>query len=169
MPQLRNLKLAHSVLLEKRFTILLLIRTDHYWSFIQDNIIRGKGPTTQMSELCYLLSGPLPTMVSEAISSALLQIISVITNEPNEADIEHFWSIEAVGTETSTSSPDMAFLQRYQQSFISETSYVAKFPWRENKPYLLFNFTVWIRKTFALVSKFKKTPELLKAYKKIIT
>ena len=44
--------------------------------------------------------------------------------------MKHFWSIEVVGTETSTTSPDMTFLQTNQQSSISQTSdgvYVASF------------------------------------------
>jgi len=168
MPHLRK-KLAHPVSSEKKFTISLLIGTDHYWSFVEDDIIRGDSHTAQRSKLGYFLSGPLPTMETEVTSSALLQISSVITNEPKEADLEHFWSIEAIGTETSTTSPDINFLHLYQQFSISQNSegvYVAKFPWRQNKPYL---FTTCKRKTCALIGKLKKTPELLKVYQQIVT
>ena len=89
MPHLRDLKLTHPVTSGNNFTISLLIGTDHYWSFVEDHIIRGKGPTAQRSKLGYLLSGPLPTTLSEATSSALLQITStMITDEPREPDIE---------------------------------------------------------------------------------
>jgi len=40
MPHLRNLKLAHSVSSEKKWTILLLIGTDHHWSFVEDDIMK---------------------------------------------------------------------------------------------------------------------------------
>ena len=45
MPHLRDLKFAHPITSDKNFTISLLIGTDHYWSFVEDHIIRGKGPT----------------------------------------------------------------------------------------------------------------------------
>ena len=86
-------------------------------------------------------------------------------------NIEQFWSIEAVGTETDTPSQDLTFLQCYQQSSISQTSegiYVARFPWKENKPCLQSNFTTCKRRTSALVNKLKKTPELLRVYDGII-
>ena len=173
MPHPRDLKLAHPVTSGNNFTISLLTGTDHYWSFVEDHFIRGKGPTAQWSKLGYLLSGPLPTTLSEAISSALLQITStMITDEPREPDIERLWSIEAVGTETDTPSPDLTFLQYYQQSCISQTSegvYVARFLWKENKPYLPSNFTTCKRRTCTLVNKLKKTPELLQVYHNIIT
>ena len=70
MPHLRDFKLAHPVTSDKNFTILLLIGTDHYWSFVEAHIIRGKGPTAQQSKLGYLLSGPLPGVLSDSTSSA---------------------------------------------------------------------------------------------------
>ena len=36
------------------------IVTDHHWSFVQDHIIKGEGPTAQKSKLGYLLSELLP-------------------------------------------------------------------------------------------------------------
>ena len=47
MPHLRELKLAHPVTTNKNFKISLLIGTDYYWTFVQDNIVRGEGPTAQ--------------------------------------------------------------------------------------------------------------------------
>jgi len=90
MPHLRDLKLAHPVTSEKNFAISLLIGTDYYWRFVKDHIIRSKGPTAQGSKLGYLLSGLLPTTMSETTSSALLQITSMTTVEPREPDIERF-------------------------------------------------------------------------------
>jgi len=112
------------------------------------------------------------SQMSAATSTALLQITSMIADEPKEPDIERFWSIEAVGTETNTPTSDLTFLQCYQQSCVSQNSdgiYVAKFPWKENKPHLPSNFATCERRTCALVSKLKKTPELLKVYNNIIT
>ena len=132
MPHLRDLKLAHPITSDKNFTISLLIETDHYWSFVEDHIIRSKGPTAQRSKLGYLLSGSLPGVLSDSTSSALLQIMSEVpTSEPPLPNMEKFWSVEGIGTDTVTKSPDLTFLQSYQESAISRTSegtYVAKFP-----------------------------------------
>lgn len=167
MPHLQGLKLAHPVTSGKNFTISLLIGTDFYWSFVEDRIVRGKGPTAQQSKLGYLLSGPLPTALSECTSSALLQFTSTVTmQEPKVPNIEQFWSIEAVGTEAST-SPDLTSLQQYQQTSISQTSegiYIARFPWKINKPDLPSNFATCKGRTLTLLNKLRKSPELLQLY-----
>ena len=172
MPHLRDLKLAHPVTSDNNFITSLLIGTDFYWTFVQDHIIRGEGPTAQQSKLGYLLSGPLPGTPSHTMSSALLQITSVMATQVSKVpNLENFWSVEAVGTVTDTYSPDMTFLQSYQQSSITQTpqgAYVAKFPWKDNKPHLSPNITICRRRTRTLVNKLRKTPDLLQLYDGII-
>ncbi|XP_065911263.1 uncharacterized protein [Dysidea avara] len=167
MPHLQGLKLAHPVICGRNFTISLLIGTDFYWSFVEDHIVRGKGPTAQQSKLGYLLSGQLPTALFECTSSALLQLTSTMTTQELKVpNIEQFWSIEAVGTEANT-SPDLTFLQQYQESSISQTSegiYIAKFPWKVNKPDLPSNFATCKGRTLTLLNKLRKSPELLQLY-----
>ena len=172
MPHLCDLKLAHPITSDKNFTISLLIGTDHYWSFVEDHIIRGKGPTAQRSKLGYLLSGPLPGVLSESTPSTLLQITSEVpTSEPPLPNLEKFWSVEGIGTDTVTKSPDLTFLQSYQESAISRTSkgtYVAKFPWKMDKPDLPSNFATCKGRTLTLVNKLRRSPELLQLYDGII-
>ena len=172
MPHLRDLKLAHPVTSDKDFTISLLIGTDHYWSFVEDHIIRGKGPTAQRSKLGYLLSGPLPGVLSDSTSSALLQITSEVpTSEQSLPNLEKFWSVEGIGTDKVTQSRDLTFLQSYQESAISQTNegtYVAKFPWKMDKPDLPSNFATCKGRTLTLVNKLRKSPELLQLYDGII-
>ena len=55
---LKGLKLAHPISYAREFPISLLIGADFYWDFIEDEIIRGNGPTAVKSKLGYLLSGP---------------------------------------------------------------------------------------------------------------
>ena len=71
VPHLWGLDLAHPITSDQNFQIALLIGTDHYWSFVQDHIVRGEGPTAQKSKLGYLLSGPLPSS-SNQVSSVML-------------------------------------------------------------------------------------------------
>ena len=163
---------ASSVTSERNFHISLLIGADHYWSFVQDDIVQGEGPTAQQSLLGYLLSGPVPNVLSDNTSSALLQITSTVQpEEPSLPNLEKFWSVEAIGTDTSTTSSDSAFLKFYQDSAISRTSegtYVAKFPWKVDKPDLPSNFLTCKGRTLTLVNKLRKSPELLQLYNSII-
>ncbi|XP_065889733.1 uncharacterized protein [Dysidea avara] len=169
MPHLQGLKLAHPVTSNNNFTISLLIGTDYYWKLVQDTIIRGDGPTAQESKLSYLLSGPLPHCLSQSAASILLQITSSVT--PEEPNLEKFWSVESIGTNAHTSSTDLSFLRTYQQFAITQTPegvYIARFPWKEDKPYLPSNFNICKKRTIALVNKLKQTPELLSIYDNII-
>jgi len=47
LPHLCDLRLAQPATSEGNFTMSLLIGTDYYWSFIQDHIVRGQGPTAR--------------------------------------------------------------------------------------------------------------------------
>jgi len=51
LPHLRELPLAHPVTVDESFKISLLIGVDHYWDIVEDNIIRGNGPTAMSSKL----------------------------------------------------------------------------------------------------------------------
>ncbi|XP_065896035.1 uncharacterized protein [Dysidea avara] len=172
MPHLHNLKLAHPVTSERNISILLLIGTDYYWIFVQDHIVRGQGPTAQQSKLGYLLSGPLPDTLSGSTSSTLLHISTTLNHEDTKLqNLDNFWSVEAVGTDAQTSSPDLTFLRYYQQSSITQTPegiYMAKFPWKVNKPDLPSNLATCKGRTVTLVSKLRKSPELLQLYDGII-
>ena len=46
-PYLQGLKLAHPITNEENFQISVLIGADFYWTFVEDHIIRGDGPTAQ--------------------------------------------------------------------------------------------------------------------------
>ncbi|XP_071177507.1 uncharacterized protein [Mytilus edulis] len=59
LPYLQNLRLAHAVTEDTSFEIGLLVGADQYWNIVEDDIIRGEGPTAVKSKLGYLLSGPL--------------------------------------------------------------------------------------------------------------
>lgn len=168
VPHLRGLDLAHPITTDQNFQISLLIGTDHYWSFVQDHIIRGEGPTAQKSKLGYLLSGPLP-LSNNQVSSVMLQINTTIS-QPQDPDLQYFWSVETIAT-NADDQHDTEFLQSYQSTNISRDSngtYIAKFPWNDNKLYLTPNFNICKRRTLALVSKLKQSPELLQLYTNIL-
>ena len=172
MPHIQHLKLSQPVTSEQNFDISLLIGADYYWNFVPDGIVRGDGPTAQQSRLGYLLSGPLPDSLSGSTSTALLRITSAIpSEEPLLPNLEKFWSVKGIGTDAVTRSADLAFLKSYQKSAISRTSegtYVAKFPWKVDKPDLPSNFATCKVRTLTLVNKLRKSPKLLQLYDGII-
>ena len=118
IPRLQGLKLANPVGGNEDFKISLLIGTDYYWTFVQDRIVKGNGPTAQKSKLGYLLSVPLPYPVNQSTSSILLQITWALT-KAEEPNLEQFWSIEGIGTNLREEGIDSTFLQAYQNSCIS--------------------------------------------------
>ncbi|XP_065886666.1 uncharacterized protein [Dysidea avara] len=169
MSYLQGLKLAHPVTSNHQFKISILIGTDYYWTFIQDHIVRGDGPTAQQSKLGYLLSGPVPSPLQESSSSVLLQLTSAVPT-PEAPDLEQFWSVEAIGT-TSDKSSDSSFLQTYQDTCVYQSPtgmYVARFPWKEDRPFLPSNFAICQKRTTHLLNKLRGTPQLLKIYDEII-
>jgi len=93
MPHLKGLKLANLFTSNQEFSVSILIGADQYWSFVQDHIIRGDGPTAQQSLLGYLLSGPLPMLTTQLLTSTLLQIAS--SADQQEFNLLQLWSIEA--------------------------------------------------------------------------
>ena len=168
LPHLKGLKLATPITINKEFTISIFIGTDHYWSFVQDRIIRGDGPTAQQSKLGYLLSGPMPQVATQLSTSILLQL-TTIADHNQEPNLEQLWSVEAIGTCPQQSSS--SFLNTYQASSISQLpngTYCAKFPWKDDKPYLPSNFNICQRRTKTLLTKLMLTPELLNLYHNII-
>ena len=147
----------------------MLIGADHYWSFVQDQIVRGNRPTAQQSKLGYLLSGPLPSDNASLSSSVMLQITTSFGETQQQPSLQQFWSTEAIGT--NTHKPDTKFLNKYQSTCLSqnpECAYVAKFPWKDDRPFLPSNYSITEKRTRALVFKVRKTPDLLQLYSNIL-
>ena len=154
---LKDLKLANPITNSQEFTIAILIGTDYYWSFVQDQIIRGAGPIAQQSKLGYLLSRPVPQLAVQFSTTILQQIMTSVDQQFNPQEL---WSI---GTKPEQSSD--TFLCSYQSSSISQMPdgiYTAKFLWKEDKPHLPSNLAICTRRTKSLVAKLRRHPQLLK-------
>ena len=168
-PYLQGLKLAHPITNEENFQISVLIGADFYWTFVEDHIIRGDGPTAQQSKLGYLLSGPIPQMPSQLSNALHVVTMSITTDNPN---LDRFWSLEETGTTLNDSqNKDSTFLRHYQSTCISQApdgTYTAKFPWRPDCPYLPSNFNVYQKRTKALIGRLAESPALLHLYNEII-
>ena len=163
-PHLRGLKLAHPITNEHNFHISILIGADYYWSFVEDKIIRGEGPTAQQSKLGFLLSGP----ISPPTPNLHVATMSIATSE--ELNLERFWSIEEAGT--SPTLTDNAFIHHYQTTCIrqdSDGTYTAQFPWKPVHPPLPPNLMTCEKRTRQLISRLADSPSLLHLYHSIIT
>ena len=58
LPHLKGLSLAQNVD-DSPFTVDILIGADHYWNIVENEVVKGPGPTAAKSKIGYLLSGPL--------------------------------------------------------------------------------------------------------------
>ena len=169
LPYLRNLRLAHAVTEDDTFRIELLIGADQYWNIVEDEVIRGEGPTAVKSKVGYLLSGPVNGERSHSNASVMKVLVS---HKTEEVDIEKFWKIETTGTEKL--DKEMPYQQEfhleYEKSSIRyhDNRYYVKLPWKEDHPTLPLNQNNAYRRTIGVIRRLEKEPEMLKAYGEVI-
>ena len=171
LPYLSGLTLAHPVTSDENFRISVLIGADHYWEFIEDEVVRGDGPTAVRSRLGYLLSGPLPVPQSMETTNLHVSALSCITHS-EEAPLNTLWQIESMGTTPVAQDPDANFMQEYMTTKITtqpDGAYSLKFPWKNAHPPLPTNYAVCARRTRSMVQRLSKTPHLLQLYNTIIS
>lgn len=141
---------------EDDFQISVFIGADYYWTFVEDKIVRGDGPTAQQSKLGYLLSGPVSSPASQSNTMSSLHVATMSITTTEESDLDRFWSIEEAGTtQTSPKKQDIAFIQHYQTTCISQATdgtYTAKFPWKPDHPPLPSNFEICQKHTRHLIA-----------------
>ena len=167
---LKGLPLAYPVTSDRKFEISLLIRVDHYWDIVEDEVIRGNGPTAVSSKLGYLLFGPLTHMYTVGMINSL----HVVTqHDAGDHQFDKFWNIEATGVmPTQDYNKDARFLESFSQTCIlrlHDGSYCAAFPWKQNHPTLPTNFDNYKKRTHSLAHRLAQTPDLLKAFDAILT
>jgi len=165
VPYLRDLKLAHPVTEDDSFEINILVGADYYWTFIQDHIIRGDGPTAVQSRLGYLLSGPFLQ------PSTAVTLVHVNFTAVDYHNLDAFWKAEASGISSDPVDTEDSFLQAYMQTSIKrqpDGALSLKFPWKEDHPSLPSNFSICAKRTRSLAQRLAKTPELLQMYGNIL-
>jgi transposase InsO family protein len=169
IPHLKGLQLAHPITSDENFEISLLVGADQYWKVVEDQVIRGNGPTAMKSKVGYLLSGPLEADQPVRSVANFLQLSST---KQDEYDLQQFWSLESLGiTPPTQDDPHKRFLEQYQRSSIKRDmngTYIAGFPWKSEHPPLPTNYTICEARTRSMARRLKQTPELLKTYSDII-
>ena len=167
LPHIMGITLAHPVTDDDNFELSILIGTDYYWTFVEDQVIRGEGPTAVASKLGYLFSGPLHGISS---TPALFHVSAQVPAEATT--IEQFWNIESTGTQPTMKDPDKEFLESYMKTSITcqqDGSYSLKFPWKENHPILPANYNICCKRTRSLARRLAQTPDTCKIYGNIIS
>ena len=73
----QGLNLVHPFSNKDLFDIDLLIGADHYWKILEDQIIRGSGPTAAKPKISYLLYGLVPhTNHSTMVRTTILLVMA---------------------------------------------------------------------------------------------
>ena len=165
LPYLKGLRLAHPIPPTDQFSITLLIGADQYWKIVEDHVIRGNGPTAVKSKLGYLLSGPIET------PSARKPVVSSfhVAAQPTP-NLEQFWSVESVGItpkEESTNSTLDTYIAN-NVTRLTDGSYSARFPWKDNHAPLPTNLSTCIHRTRTLARKLAQNSHLLAKYNDIL-
>ena len=173
MKYLQGLKLAHPGMKDDVFNISLLIGADHYWDFVGNRTVRGKGPTAVESKLGYLLSGPVNRKTSTSLAATSMMHV-MLSHREEEGDLEKFWEIENIGAEV-TQKPEVTSLQEvmknYQDSNIrlDDNKFIAKLPWKDDHPELPTNENIARKRTQGVIQRLRRDPKMLKMYADIIS
>ena len=133
-PYLQELTLAHPITSDENFHVSVLIGADYFWQFVQDQVVRGNGPTAVQSRLGYLLSGPL--LLPQSTDTAGLNV-SVLSCTTEDATQRSFWNVESTGTTRIMKNSDTEFLHKYMATKIAvqpDGAYSLKFPWKDSHP-----------------------------------
>jgi hypothetical protein len=112
LPHLKGLKLAHPISNKTFFGI------DQYWNVVEDNIIRGPGPTAAKSNIGYLLSAPLPDAKQSSTSNGTILHV-MAAHKTDEFQLERFWNLESIGIKHTEGQNDKTeLLKQYQDTSI---------------------------------------------------
>ena len=163
LPHIMAIKLDHPVTEDE---IPILIGADYYWTFIEDQVIRGKGPTAAASKFVWVTTWCILT------DFHCYSFPCVCTMSAEVTSIEQFWNIESAGTQPSMEDADKQFLELYMKNSITcqqDGSYSLKFPWKDNHLPLPTNYNVCHRRTRLLARRLAQTLETLKIYGNIIS
>ena len=148
----------------------MLIGADHYWTIVEDQIVRGPGSTTAKSKVGHLLSGPVSTTNQSTMVRAIIRYV-MTTHKQDKCDLERFWNLESIGIKPPEATGETAaFLRHYQGTSITlqGKGYNAKLPWKQDHPPLPTNIDITQIRTRSMVHHLAKDPQQFKMYYDVI-
>ena len=168
LPYLRGLKLAHPVAADQIFNVSLFMGADHYWSFVQNRVVRGNGPTAVNSKSGYLLSGPLP--VSSTADTTVNYMLNLITSPPDVHELGQFWKPESSGIIDDSDTSASKYLKYYQENYIKfeDGRYSAKLLMKADHPPLPTNYNAAKKRNENTIQRLSQDPHVFKKYCQIL-
>ncbi|XP_070546929.1 uncharacterized protein [Ptychodera flava] len=168
LPHIKGLKLAHPPSDAESFEISLLIGTDYYWDFIEDDIVRGPGPTAVLSKFGgYLLSGRTGIRNAPNADATTLHIATTTVEE--EMKLQNYWDLETIGIRDQVNAKDteVSEFELYRDTHYelktenTLLSYHGRSTTRHCRPIIIL-----LKNAHAMVRRL--TPDLLKVYNNIL-
>ena len=138
---------------------------------VEDDVIRGDGPTAVKSKIRYLLSGTLHSNYPNRPMNTVLNVMIPQSYKSEEMALERFRNLESIGIHAADKDETaIEYHQNYQDNFISfsDGKYCAKLPWKQDHPSLQSNYGVTKRRTEATIKRLCEDPFILQKYAQII-
>nr|XP_047139172.1 uncharacterized protein LOC124815072 [Hydra vulgaris] len=171
---LKGLKLAERNCTDKNVRVDILIGADFYWSFVENEVIKGvDGPVALKSKLGFLLSG---NVIGNSDNCSVLHshVLKVSSEFSSDQAVFHnsmlsFWDSEAIGTTTSEIN-DVVYENFKKEIQFNEHSkrYEVSLPFKMNHDLISDNYTYCIKRLAPVLKKLSKDNKLLMSYNSII-
>lgn len=165
-PHLQNLELADNPSHNHK-PIDVLIGSDHYWHFINGNVIKGEsGPVAVESELGWILSGVAENRKPESrcINTVTNLIIDMSTDAPDDDltnQLKTFWQTETIGIyDNMDDNSDVPSNEDFLEIKHDGTRYSVKLPWKPDCSQLPDHYDLCRNRLLSLHKRLKKHSEL---------
>ena len=170
-PHLQGLQLAHSS--DSNESIDVLIGSDHYWDFVEGDIVRGEfGPVAIDSKFGWLLSGSTNNgLYNETCTTNLViggsdsQLET--TQDPLVDVLKKFWDTESIGIKGDPEPKE--FIESFNESVhFNGKRYEVELPWKQDCHSIPSDYQLCEKRLRSLHRKMLHQPELLQEYNQII-
>ena len=152
-----------------RLPVDILIGCDHYWDLVTGSICRGReGPAAIHTKLGWVLCGPTLSSTSVEHSSACvvsthtLRVDAQSTESTQLVDqLRSFWELESLGI----CEEEKTLYDEFASSItFSDGRYKVPLPWKEFHQPLSDNYLLSVKRLKGLLSRLRRSPEILKLY-----
>ena len=178
-PHLQGLPLADHSRGEEDLEIDVMIGADHYWSVVQNHVVRGElhGPVAIRTRLGYVLSGPVNvasanTQLSTVNVSHFMKTECQVIEENLRSDdfllkeeLSKFWDYDNLGVKEREGD----FLEDYLTKVnFNGTRYEVSLPFKTEHPIIPDNYLLAQNRLVSSLQRLRSKPELLQQYDSVI-
>jgi hypothetical protein len=147
--KLDKLKLADNVLSKETINVDILIGLDQYWSIIKPSIVEvGSNLVAMDTEFGWVVSGSWSSdrnhdeQTSHAVMAHSLFVLTSMS-DVSDSQMKRFWDLETLGIGPNDSVSTHPILLDFNKSIAfdsTESRYIVRLPWKEDKPKLENNY-----------------------------